>query len=157
MFSGRKASNSEETPQNAQQGVINSSFWGTVSVSEFQQARQIPIQIPEMLAENALIYALQAVELELREFKTDLQGQGVESVEQLTYNEIGGVNFYQSLFKKAVFALAKNELLPEFATLAARELHEKRDFVLDQKMLIAESQQAIRLIKGKKRSGVYFI
>lgn len=85
------------------------------------------------------------------------QKKGIKSVDDIQSPTINGKNFEKILFEKAVFARAKQELLPEFATLSARELHEKRDIVAEQKQLQAEAVQAIRQLKGKGRGTVDLI
>lgn len=150
MFNGRQTENSE-------QQITGGTFWGGVSVSEFQESRAIPLQIPLPLIKEALIYALHSVELDLQETAEHYRQSGIERVSDLDLPQINGSNRLQMLFKKAVFARAKAEILPEFATLSARELHENRNSVNEQKALHAEATMAIRAIKGKPRGGVHFI
>lgn len=141
MFNGRKEEASSEI-------LAESEFWPALDVGEFQRMRAIPLQIGEALIKDALHYAKAAVEIELSAYVIQQKEQnGVTTAEEMA----------QILYKKAVFALAKGELLPEFATLSARELHDKRDYVVEKRLLQAEATQAIRAIKGKKRSGVHLI
>lgn len=132
MFNGRKREESERR--------IESSKWSELDVKDFQILRAIPLHIPEALIAEALTYAAATVDAELAELEIDEPS-----------------NVQRILYRRAVFARAKAELLPEFSTMAARDLHEKREYVNEQKMLLAEATQAIRAIKGKPRSGVHFI
>ncbi|MFC1022277.1 head completion/stabilization protein [Pasteurella multocida] len=134
--------------------IENTGFFGAVNISDFQKQRGIPLQIPIELIESVLVYAVQSVERDLKSVSLHYQTRGVRSVEQIDGPQIKGKNFEKILFEKAVFARAKQELLPEFATLSARELHEKRDVMIEQKQLQAEAVQAIRELKGKGRGTV---
>lgn len=150
MFNGRETQYSDEE-------ITSTSFWGNINIGEFQRQRAIPLQIPLEMIKSALIYAIQSVELDLDVLTVGYQEKGIESVEQLDGVKINGENRQQILYKKAVFARAKHDLLPEFATLSARELHEKRDVIAEQKELLAEATQVIRALKGKRRGSVHLI
>lgn len=147
MFNGRTQSPSE--------GVIqNSGFWANISVGEFKEQRGIPLQIPDGLVENALIYAMDSLETDLQEVENFYRLQGYDSVYELPVTIYNGKNKFVHNYEKAVFARAKAELLPEFETLSARNIHEKRDAVSEQRQLEKEATMAIRNIKGKKRGSV---
>lgn len=150
MFNGRETENSTDQ-------LKSDSFWGGVSVGEFQESRGIPLQVPTALVKEALTYALHSVEIDLQDVVACYAEQGYDHVRELDLPRINGVNKLQTLFKRAVFARAKAEILPEFMTLSAREIHEKREVVNQQKQLHAEATMAIRAIKGKKRGGIHFI
>lgn len=147
MFNGRENQLTDKL-------IENSGFFGSVNISDFQKQRAIPLQIPVELIESVLIYAVLSVERELKAVTARYQAQGVARVEQLTGDRINGKPYEKILFEKAVFARAKQELLPEYATLSTRELHEKRDIVAEQNQLQAEAVQAIRQLKGKGRGTV---
>ncbi|MGX2949365.1 head completion/stabilization protein [Ursidibacter sp. B-7004-1] len=150
MFNGRETQYSEEE-------ITSTGFWGNINVGEFQRQRAIPIQIPLELIKSALVYAMQSVGLDLTEVTKKYQEQGITRVSQIEGYRIDGETMEQTLYKKAVFARAKHDLLPEFATLSARELHEKRDIIAEQKQLLSECTMAIRTLKGKRRGGVHLI
>lgn len=135
MFNGRKSEREGSL-------IECSPFWGELSTAEFVESRAIPLQIPQTLLNDALTYAVHSVEMDLSEL--ELTGKFASERQQV-------------LFKKAVFARAKAELLPEFQTLSSRELHENRNAISEQKQLLAEATMAIRAIKGKRRGGVHFI
>ncbi|WP_249962264.1 head completion/stabilization protein [Histophilus somni] len=148
--------NGRENPI-ADKQIENTGFFGAINIGDFQKQRAIPLQIPLELIESVLVYAIQSVEFDLNIVSQRYQKQGIKSVDDIQSPTINGKNFEKILFEKAVFARAKQELLPEFATLSARELHEKRDIVAEQKQLQAEAVQAIRQLKGKGRGTVDLI
>lgn len=148
MFNGR------ETELSGNE-IHNSGFWANIKVSEFQEQRGIPLQIPLALVESALLYAMDSLETDLAEIEQYYRKQGFDSVYRIeNLTKFNDKNKLVINYEKAVFARAKAELLPEFATLSSRELHEKRDFVTEARLLEKEATMAIRNIKGKKRGSV---
>lgn len=137
--------------------ISTNGFWGEIEVSEFQKQRAIPVQVPVEMIKAVLIQAMQEVNLELEGVAAQYQAQGINQVREISSVQIGGENFAQTQYKKAVFARAKADLLPEFLTLSAREIHEGRTLVQEQKSLLAESYFAIRRLKGKKRGNVWLL
>lgn len=150
MFNGRETQYSDEI-------IRSTGFWGDIAVADFQQQRGIPLQVPVELVKASLVYAMQSIELDLAEVEQAYLQQAVSSAADIAGTKINGENHVQTLYKKAVFARAKHDLLPEFATLSARELHEKRDVIVEQKQLLAEATMAIRALKGKRRGGVHLL
>lgn len=155
MFNGRNQPELSDT-------VLGSNgFWGEIKVGDFQKQRSIPLQIPLDLVENALVYAIDSVELDLLQVEEFYREKGYQFVEQLPSilhsNSTGTASRMHRLFEKAVFARAKAELLPEFTTLSAREIHEGREATSEQRTLEKEATMAIRAIKGKKRSSAALI
>ena len=150
MFNGRETQYSDEI-------IRSTGFWGDIAVADFQQQRSIPLQVPVELVKTSLVYAMRSIELELVEVEQAYLQQAVSSAADIAGTKINGENHVQTLYKKAVFARAKHDLLPEFATLSARELHEKRDVIAEQKQLLAETTMAIRALKGKRRGGVHLL
>lgn len=155
MFNGRNQ------PELSDAVLGSNGFWGEIRVGDFQKQRSIPLQIPLDLVENALVYAIDSVELDLLQVEEFYREKGYQFVEQLPSilhtNSTGTANRIHRLFEKAVFARAKAELLPEFTTLSAREIHEGREATSEQRTLEKEATMAIRAIKGKKRSSVALI
>lgn len=148
MFNGRQSEYSTDI-------IENNGFFGDINVSDFQKQRSIPLQISLEMTKSALVYAIQTVERDLTVVSAAYRKKNITKAENITDSPIiNGKNYQEILFEKAVFARAKAELLPEFATLSARDLHEKRDLVKEQKSLLAEAVQAIRELKGKGRGSV---
>ncbi|MBE2898613.1 head completion/stabilization protein [Pasteurellaceae bacterium 20609_3] len=137
--------------------ISSTGFWGNVSVRDFQKTRAIPMQIPVEMIKSVLLQAMQALEYDLSAVVLGYQAQGYTRAEDVPSATIGGLNHIQALYQKAVFARAKADLLPEFLTLSARDVHENRDLVKEQKSLLSEAAFAIRTLKGKKRGGVWLL
>ena len=95
--------------------------------------------------------------LDLAEVEENYRKSAVNSVREISTQQINGENYAETLYKKAVFARAKAELLQEFNTLSGREIHQNREYVSEQKSLLAEATHAIRTLKGKKRGSVWLL
>ena len=114
-------------------------------------------EIIRKMVKASLVSAIQQVNLDLTEVVERHKTNGILSVADISSETVGGENYAQTLYKKAVFARAKHELLPEFNTLSAREVHENRQYVEEQKSLLAEATHAIRVLKGKRRGSVCLV
>ena len=150
MFNGRTQDYDDTT-------ITNSGFWCDISIDEFQKQRAIPLQIPVEMVKAVLIAAMQGINIDLAEVEENYRKSKINSVQEISAQRIDGENYAESLYKKAVFARAKAELLPEFNTLSGREIHQNREYVAEQKSLLAEATHAIRTLKGKKRGSVWLL
>ncbi|HHF3363771.1 head completion/stabilization protein [Haemophilus haemolyticus] len=137
--------------------ITNNGFWSDIYVEEFQKQRAIPLQIPVEMVKAALVAAMQGVDLDLADVAENYRKSAVNSVTEISSPLINDENYAETLYKKAVFARAKAELLPEFNTLSGREIHQNREYVAEQKSLLAEATHAIRTLKGKKRGSVWLL
>ncbi|QEQ58718.1 head completion/stabilization protein [Haemophilus influenzae biotype aegyptius] len=150
MFNGRTQDYDDSV-------ITNNGFWSDIYVEEFQKQRAIPLQIPVEMVKAALVAAMQGIDLDLADVAESYRKSAVNSVTEISSSLINGENYAETLYKKAVFARAKAELLPEFNTLSGREIHQNRDYVTEQKSLLAEATHAIRTLKGKKRGSVWLL
>ena len=150
MFNGRTQDYDDTT-------ITNSGFWCDITIDKFQKQRAIPLQIPVEMVKAALIAAMQGINIDLAEVEENYRKSKINSVQEISAQRIDGENYAESLYKKAVFARAKAALLPEFNTLSGREIHQNREYVAEQKSLLAEATHAIRTLKGKKRGSVWLL
>jgi len=150
MFNGRTQDYDDTT-------ITNSGFWCDITIDEFQKQRAIPLQIPVEMVKAALIAAMQGINIDLAEVEENYRKSKINSVQEISAQRIDGENYAESLYKKALFSRAKAELLPEFNTLSGREIHQNREYVAEQKSLLAEATHAIRTLKGKKRGSVWLL
>lgn len=137
--------------------IENNGFWQAISVAEFQKERSIPFNLPIEAVKSALATAMQELELDLLDVVAEFKRKGIHSVQAVASQTINGQNYAEALYKKAVFARAKADLLPEFYALSGREIHANRDQVSEQKSLLAEATRAIRTLKGKRRGAVHLL
>lgn len=150
MFNGRAREYNTDT-------ISNSGFWPHIEIAEFQKQRAIPLQINDQMIRPVLIAAMQGVNIDLQAVEQHYKEMGINSAAQISNDYIDGENYAETLYKKAVFARAKAELLPEFNVLSSREIHANREYADEQKSLLAEATHAIRTLKGKRRGSVWLI
>lgn len=154
MISGREITYSDTV-------VTNNGFWPDVSAADFEQRRNTPAEQDPGSIAAALLVAITEINNQLATFQALRTGQGYTCAAEVPgYPSIeGGNNGLLELYLCAVFARAKAQLLPEFATVTEREagkdLAERSPDARQQ--LLAESQFAIRVIKGKRRTGAVLI
>ncbi|KHA56839.1 head protein [Aeromonas hydrophila] len=154
MISGREITYSDTV-------VTNNGFWPDVSAADFEQRRNTPAEQDPGAIAAALLVAVTEINDQLATFQATQQAKGYPSAAEVPgYPSIeGGTNGLLELYLCAVFARAKAQLLPEFATVterdAGKDLAERSQDARQQ--LLAESQFAIRAIKGKRRTGAVLI
>ncbi|MCZ0751141.1 head completion/stabilization protein [Aeromonas enteropelogenes] len=154
MFSGRDITYSDTT-------IRNNGFWPDVSVSDFERRRHSPAEQDPGAITAALLAAVTEINGQLANYQTNQQANGYASAAEVPgYPAVeGGNNGLVELYLTAVFARAKAQLLPEFATVTEREAgNDLTERVPDtRQQLLAESQFAVRAIKGKRRTGAVLI
>ncbi|GAB5992549.1 head completion/stabilization protein [Aeromonas enteropelogenes] len=154
MISGREITYSDTV-------VTNNGFWPDVSAADFELRRNTPAEQDPGAITAALLAAVTEINGQLARHQAGLMAQGYTSAAEVPgYPSIeGGNNGLIELYLVAVFARAKAQLLPEFATVTEREagkdLAERSQDARQQ--LLAESQFALRAIKGKRRTGAVLI
>ena len=151
MFSGKTQTDNQNTE------ITNDGFWPNINVGEFEARRSVPIEMDKDAIASSVLSAVVQINKALNDVKLRYQSNGsAQARDVLTQPSINGKCMLVILYEKAVFSLAKAELLPEFATTQMRDAGENvatrepdtRD------SLVAESQQHIRTIKGQGRLSV---
>jgi hypothetical protein len=140
--------------------ITNDGFWPDISAADFEKRRAVPAEQDPGAITAALLAAASEINLQLTRYQAALIAQGITSAKDAPGIGIqGGNNALLELYLCAVFARAKAAMLPEFASVtmrdAANNLNERSVDAREQ--LLAESQQAIRAIKGKRRTGAVLI
>lgn len=149
MFSGRDITYSDTV-------ISNDGFWPDVAAADFEQRRATPAEQDNGAIAAALLSAVTEINGQLSAYQATQQALGHASAATVPgYPGIeGGNNGLTELYLCAVFARAKAQLLPEFATVTERDagndLAERAPDARTQ--LLAESQRLIRAIKGKRRA-----
>lgn len=146
MFSGKTA--------NYQDRVIkNVAFWPDINAGEFEERRQIPASIANATVVAALLAAIDSVNRDLVAW-VDIQCSKYPTAADVPGPSCEGVNALTESYKKAVFARAKADLLPEFATVGRRETHPGAESQETADSLRGEAAQVIRQIMGYARATV---
>jgi hypothetical protein len=153
MFSGTVS-----TDGNYQDTTItNDGFWPDLNAGDFEKRRGIPADLASETIAYALAAAVSQINIELAGVKSTHIESGTETAAEVEGQpKIGEKNLLIILYEKAVFARAKADLVPEFASVQMREAGDRvAESEADiTNRLLAESQQHIRAIKGKGRTGI---
>ena len=151
MFSGSSGTDYQDTQ------ITNDGFWPDLNAGDFEKRRGIPADLNSDSIAFSLAAAIAQINIELTDLKATHQASGTAKASDVAGQPmLGGKNLLVILYEKAVFARAKADLVPEFATVQMRDagdrVAESETDITDR--LLAESQQHIRAIKGKSRCGV---
>nr|VVV04447.1 hypothetical protein AW0309160_01842 [Aliivibrio wodanis] len=151
MFSGSSGADYQDTV------IENDGFWPNLNAGDFEKRRSIPTDMDSETVAYALAAAIAQINIALINKKTAYEAEGITSAnEVLGQPKIGDKNLLVILYEKAVFARAKADLVPEFATVQTKDAGDRvaESGTLITERLLAESQQHIRAIFGKSRVGV---
>lgn len=151
MFNGKTDYDYQDTL------IVNDGFWPDLNAGDFEKRRGVPMDMDKESIAYSVAAAIAQINIELLDVKTDYQAQGItKAIYVVSQPRIGDKNLLVILYEKAVFARTKSELLPEFATTQMRDAGENvaNTQVETRDQLLAESQQHIRAIKGKGRTGI---
>ncbi|MDO6706150.1 head completion/stabilization protein [Photobacterium sp. 1_MG-2023] len=150
MFTGTAASYQQTLIQ-------NDGFWPDVDAGAFERRRGTPAAQDDERIAYAVANAMASVNLELERLKARYLAEGIVKAADLeAFPAINGKNRVVIQYEAAVFARAKADLLPDFATvhqkkdgdhLAERSLETKNE-------LLAESVRILRNLLGHNRSTV---
>ncbi|WP_417585350.1 head completion/stabilization protein [Nitrincola sp.] len=140
--------------------ITNDGFWPDVNAGDFERLRGTPAAQDDDRIAFAVVNAIASVNKQLTKLKSGYQTQGIAKAEDIeALPKIGGKNHIVIQYQSAVFARAKADLLPDFATvhqkkegdhLAERSLETKNE-------LLAESERIVRNMLGKGRATVELI
>ncbi|OCG63810.1 hypothetical protein A9G48_04960 [Gilliamella sp. wkB18] len=150
MFSGQTFSQSDTVIQ-------NDGFWPDLNLSEFQIERAMSPNINNQLLRDAIVSAVVEINLTLEQYKNKQMANGITSAENCGVVSVGGVSSTVIIYKKAVFARAKADLLGEFVSIASRDDKIGESQKEMKTALLAESTREIRKLLGLRRCGVALI
>lgn len=150
MFSG----------QNFNQSTIvisNDGFWPDLDLSDFMIERSMSPNINQQLIRDALVSAVVEINLTLEQYKKTQISNGVNTASKCGVVSVDGISSTVIIYKKAVFARAKADLVGEFVSIASRDdkLGESQKEM--KAALLAESTREIRKLLGLRRCGVALI
>ena len=151
MFSGSSAADYQTTI------ITNDGFWPDVNAGDFEKRRGVPAAQDSDRIAIALVNAISEVNKQLESLKTEYVEQGYSQAAEVPANpSIAGKNRIVIQYESAIFARAKADLLPDFATVHQRKegdhLAERSEEVKNE--LLAESERIIRNMCGMNRSTV---
>lgn len=151
MFSGSVDTDYQDTK------ITNDGFWPDINAGDFEKRRGVPAHMDKDAIAYAVAAAIAQLNIELSSTKESYRASGFDKASDVTGQpSIDDKNLLVILYEKAVYARAKADLLPEYATQQTKGAGDRvAESEPDTKnSLLAESQQHVRAIKGKGRVGV---
>lgn len=151
MFNGQSQTAYQDTV------IENNGFWPDINAGDFEKRRGVPIDLDKESIAYSVAASIAQINIELKRTQSAHQSAGYATANDVPGQpKIADKNLLVILYEKAVFARAKSELLPEYATQQTKDAGENvassQSELRDQ--LLAESQQHIRAINGNSRCGV---
>lgn len=151
MFNGQSQTAYQDTV------IENNGFWPDINAGDFEKRRGVPIDLDKESIAYSVAASIAQINIELKRTQSAHQSAGYTTANDVPGQpKIADKNLLVILYEKAVFARAKSELLPEYATQQTKDAGENvassQSELRDQ--LLAESQQHIRAINGNSRCGV---
>lgn len=144
------------TTEYQQATVTNDGFWPDIEVGDFERDRAMPADLQPATVAGAVLSAVAQVNIELAITKARLNAEGHWTAAEVPGPEVNGQNQLTVLYRQAVFARAKADLVTEAGSLSQREVGNNQATQGGdvRAALLAESQQHIRAIKGAHRCGI---
>lgn len=137
--------------------IKNDGFWPDLDLADFLAQRSMSPNINLTLLSQALVSAMVDVNNSLADYQLEQKAKGINSAQQ-----IGVISFDEQsstviIYKKAVFARAKADLVGEFVSTSNREDKIGENQSQMTKLLLTESVREVRKILGLKRVTVTVI
>lgn len=140
--------------------ITNDGFWPNLNAGDFERRRGTPSAQDADRIAYALVNSVASVNKQLEVLKAKYQADGIAKAEGITtFPKIDTKNHVVIQYEMAVFARAKADLLPDFATVHQKKEgdHLAERSVETKNELLAESERIIRNMYGKGRSSVELI
>ncbi|HAT3712316.1 head completion/stabilization protein [Serratia marcescens] len=137
------------------------SFWPDLNLGEFQLQRKVPPQLQGDTAIQALLTAIGDINRRLSNFEATKRAEGFAAAKDLPGARAGDENQTTAQYKKAVYALAKADLIGEVTSVsrvskatAPEGTGSDAAESFTRSGLLAEASQAVRAILGLGRATV---
>lgn len=150
MFSGQDSSQAPSI-------INNDGFWPDLDLAEFQTERAMSPNIDPTLLRDAIVSSVVEINFSLDKHKTKLINQGFTKANDVGVVSVEGISSTVIIYKKAVFARAKADLIGEFVSISSRDQNLGENQKEMRNALLAESTREIRKLLGLKRCGVSLI
>lgn len=140
--------------------IENDGFWPNINAGDFERLRGTPAAQDDERIAHAVVNAIASVNLQLSDLKAKYIAAGHASAAAVpAFPKVNDKNLIVIQYQSAVFARAKADLLPDFATVSQKKegdhLAERSQETKNE--LLAESERIIRNMLGKNRASVELI
>ncbi|MEB6337895.1 MULTISPECIES: head completion/stabilization protein [Serratia] len=137
------------------------SFWPDLNLGEFQLQRKVPPQLQGDTAIQAVLSAIGDINRRLKAFEADKRAEGYQKAADLPGARVASENQTTAQYKKAVYAIAKADLLGEVTSLSRLGTGNAPEGTSSdvaesfaRGALLTEASQAVRAILGLGRATV---
>lgn len=137
--------------------IKNDGFWPDLDLSDFMIERSMAPNINQQLIRDAIVSAVVDVNLSLDKYKQNQILNGVNTASSCGVVSVDGTSSTVIIYKKAVFARAKADLIGEFVSISSKDDKISESQKEMKTALLAESTREIRKILGLRRCGVTLI
>lgn len=137
--------------------IKNDGFWPDLDLSDFMIERSMSPNINQQLIRDALVSAVVEINLTLEQYKNTQISKGINRASDCGVVSVEGVSSTVIIYKKAVFARAKADLIGEFVSIASRDDKIGENQKEMKAALLAESTRELRKLLGLRRCGVALI
>lgn len=137
--------------------IKNDGFWPDLDLSDFMIERSMSPNINQQLIRDALVSAVVEINLTLEQYKKTHISNGVNTASKCGVVSVDDISSTVIIYKKAVFARAKADLVGEFVSIASRDDKIGENQKEMKAALLAESTRELRKLLGLRRCGVALI
>lgn len=137
--------------------IKNDGFWPDLDLAEFQTERAMSPNINTALLRDAIVSAIVEINFSLDKYKVKQIALGINKANDAGMVSVEGVSSTVIIYKKAVFARAKADLIGEFVSISSKDDKISESQQNMKTALLAESTREIRKILGLRRCGVALI
>lgn len=139
--------------------ILIDGFWPAIDQAQFRLAMRLTDEVTPERARSALINAISSALIDLVDWQIDKIAEGFDTLDMVPAPQIDGHSRLEHLWQRAIFALAKAELVETYRDYDATGAGERNSDFVDGS--IAHHQRdaahAIRDLKGRPRTTVDLI
>ena len=136
--------------------IDKNSGWPVLTTAEFKNHRRIPEYFEETVLADSLNRSVAEIQQQLTKFFMKRQDKDVNSFTLNSNGEPVFTEAQQSIYRGAVYARSHADLMGYFAAVDQKEAgNNKAQNQEQQHIILAQSNQGIRLLLGLGRAGVH--
>lgn len=146
-------------PSSAPKTITNSEFWPDIDLAKLRDAMRLDGTVTNERLEHAVINAALQANSDLKDWRIGQQILGFEGLEQVPAEQINGQSIYLQLYLRAVYCVAKANLIERYSDFDSTAKGLKAGEVLSDSVddLRRDARFAIRDMLGESHVTVELI
>ncbi|ABX50078.1 head completion protein [Shewanella baltica OS195] len=146
-------------PSSAPKTITNSEFWPDIDLAKLREAMRLDGTVTNERLEHSAINAALQTNSDLKDWRIEQQILGFDGLEQVPAEQINGQSIYLQLYLRAVYCLAKANLIERYSDFDSTAKGLKAGEVLGDSVddLRRDARFAIRDILGESHVTVELI